>query len=102
MHQNVDVLPVEDERVVLDEAFEFEIPCEVPTLEAGWDCGGNSAEWIAFRSVVCPCGVLVRLVCNPCRVKYQTLMAHHAYLVCVGCGIETHGFDRFEPIKGNS
>lgn len=93
MHQ-----PVEDERVVLDEAFEFEIPCEIPTLDVGWDCGPAAAEWIAFRSVICSCGILVRLVCDPCRVRYQAMMAAYAHISCARCGEETNGFDRFEPL----
>lgn len=102
MHQDVEVLPVEDERVVLDEAFEFEIPCEVPSLDAGWDCGSRPAEWIAYRSVICSCGIIVRLVCDQCRVQYQMMMAHHAHITCARCDEETHGFDRFEPLKGSS
>jgi hypothetical protein len=103
MHQDVEVLPREDEAIVLDEAFEFEIPCEIPTLnKIDWDCGAPPAEWIAYRSVVCSCGIVVRLVCNQCRVKYQMLMAHHAYLECSRCGDETKGFDRFEPLRGGS
>lgn len=104
MHQDVDVLPVEDERVVLDEAFEFEVPCEIPSFTQDAACYGDvrPAEWIAFRSIICSCGIIVRLVCDPCRVKYQTLMAHHAHLSCPHCGDETNGFDRFEPLKGSS
>lgn len=100
MHQPVDVVP--DELTIIDEAYEFEIPCEIPSLDAGWNCGARPAEWIAYRSIVCSCGVIVRLCCNVCRVKYQEMMAAHAYISCARCNDETHGFDRFEPLKVQS
>src|SRR5687768_14243407 len=103
MHQDVEVLPREDEAIVLDEAFEFEIPCEIPGLGtdmAAEPCKAHTlpAEWIAYRSIVCSCGIIVRLVCTPCKEKYQELMAHHAHLVCFRCDEETEGFNRFEPL----
>lgn len=99
---NVDVLPVEDERVVLDEAFEFEIPCEIPSFQEDWNCGPAPAEWIAYRSIICDCGLIVRLVCDGCRVRYQMMMAQNAFLYCGRCNMETHGFDRFEPLRSSS
>jgi hypothetical protein len=92
------VLPEQDERVNLELFEEFTIPCEVPSF-ADWDhCGGNPAEWIAYRSVVCDCGIIVRLVCTDCKLDYQWLMAQHAHLYCGKCGADTNGFDRFEPL----
>ena len=103
MHQDVDTRPREDEITVLDEAFEFEIPCEIPSLDRHTAaCVDGVAEWIAYRSIICSCGVVVRLVCTACKEKYQMLMAHHAHLACFRCNEETKGFDRFEPLKGSS
>ena len=80
---------------------DFEIPCEVPGFapeEAACD-GTVPAYWIGYRSVICECGIIVRLVCNPCKVKYQYLMRDQAHIYCAGCEMETKGFDRFEPLR---
>lgn len=103
MHQDVDVLPVEDELTFIAEDFAFEIPCEIPAVAPETAaCVDGVAEWIAYRSIVCTCGIIVRLVCTACKDKYQILMAHHAYLECHACGDETKGFDRFEPLSGHA
>lgn len=93
--------PEQDEVTDLSEFEEFEIPCEIPRV-ADRHCGGNPAEWIAYRTVICRCGIIVRLVCTACKVDYQQLMANHGYIYCPTCLDETKGFNRFEPLKQKS
>lgn len=89
MHQTV-----EDERVLLDEGFEFEIPCDGPRAwpEALGDCD-RAAEWVALK----PCGHH-RLFCDPCRGFYIVMMGHHASFSCTICGARHDGFTGFERI----
>lgn len=96
--------PVEIEFTDLSEFKEPIIPCEVPSIVAAdeWSCDYNPAEWIAYRSVLCPCGIIVRLVCTDCKGHYQRMMAMHAHIYCATCDTETKGFDRFEPLKQTS
>lgn len=94
--------PVEIEFTDLSEFEEPTIPCEIPAIAPESSCDGNPAEWIAYRSVVCSCGVIVRLVCTDCKARYQSLMAAQAYIYCGRCEDETFGFDRFEPLKQGS
>jgi hypothetical protein len=95
------ILPEQDGACDLDLFGEFEIVCDVPGIVSVGEphCDYNPAEWIAYRTVVCQCGIIVRLVCTQCKEMYQWAMARHAHLSCPGCGDETKGFDRFEPIK---
>jgi hypothetical protein len=68
MHQTV---TVEDERVVLDDAFEFEIPCDGPQV---WPeripDHSVPAKWIGLKG----CGHH-RLLCEDCKELYLDLMA---------------------------
>lgn len=93
------MLPEIEDVTNLSEFEEPDIPCEIPSIRSDWQCGPAPAEWIAYRSIICSCGIVVRLVCDGCKNKYQYLMARHAYLTCATCGIETKGFDRFERLE---
>lgn len=95
-------LPEQDEIVGLSSFEEFEIPCEVPSFTDDHKCQGDPAEWVAFRRVICPCGIIVRIVCNVCKEDYQRMMAQFAYIQCPRCETETGGFSRFERlVKGS-
>lgn len=94
--------PVEIEFTDLSEFEEPTVPCDVPRIGCIWACDYNPAEWIAYRTVICQCGIIVRLVCTDCKVKYQELMAQFAHLSCPVCGDSTEGFNRFEPLKQKS
>lgn len=96
--------PVEIEVTDLSEFDEPTIPCEIPQILGPEEraCDYNPAEWIAFRSVICQCGIIVRLVCTDCKVMYQEMMAGNTYFSCPTCHDETKGFDRFEPLKQKS
>lgn len=94
------VMAPEELEVVSLEGFEdIEIPCEIPSFNQEVGCDGpNPAEWVAYRTIPCSCGIFVRLVCTDCKVRYQNMMAHNAALYCPRCGDETKGFNRFEPL----
>lgn len=81
MHQSVDVLPVEDERFVLDEDFNFDIPCEGPRSwpEALGNCT-SAAKWIGLKD----CGHH-RLFCGECKEFYLDRMAVTPLFKCVVC-----------------
>jgi hypothetical protein len=95
MHQDVDVLPVEDERVVLEEGFEFEIPCEGPII---WPerIGEHDApaKWIGLKT----CGHH-RLFCQQCKDGYLDLMAEDPIFTCRECGDKGRTFIGFELIN---
>ena len=96
MHQNVDVLPVEDERVVLDEAFEFDIPCEGPQAypEVLGHCD-RAAKWIGLKL----CGHH-RLFCGDCKDFYLNLMsAYDGTFRCNACDDYGSRFLGFELIN---
>lgn len=79
---NVDVLPVEDERVVLDEAFEFEIPCDGPRIwPERFPDHSDPAKWIGFKT----CGHN-RLLCGQCKEVYLNLLAFDPAFSCAECG----------------
>lgn len=92
MHQSVDVLPVEDERFVLDEDFSFEIPCEGPQADpvklAHCDA---AAKWIGLKS----CGHH-RLLCGDCKEFFLNRMAQGTHFICGVCwegGALFYGFE---------
>lgn len=90
MHQ-----PVEDERVVLDEAFEFEIPCEGPQAwpEVLGSCD-QPAKWIGLKK----CGHH-RLFCGDCKEFYLDRMALNTAFHCGVCGETDTVFYGFELIN---
>ena len=95
MHQNVDVLPVEDERVVLDEAFDFPLPCDGPRVWSEYLGEHDTpATWIGLKT----CGHH-RLFCGDCKEKYLMLIAHEPYFTCAECGETGQNFIGFELIN---
>lgn len=95
MHQDVEVLPVEDEAIVLDEAFEFEIPCEGhiiwPEKISSHD---EPARWIGLKK----CGHH-RLFCGECKEFYLNMMAHDPVFTCRECRDKDSKFLGFELIN---
>lgn len=95
MHQDVEVLPVEDERVVLDEAFNFDIPCEGPQADPNklGDCTAV-AKWIGLK----PCGHH-RLLCGDCKEYFLNRIALFVHFTCGVCGQGEATFYGFELIN---
>lgn len=89
MHQTI-----EDERVVLDEAFNFEIPCEGPQAwpEALGHCD-QPARWIGLKK----CGHH-RLFCDDCKEFYIARMEQFSHFTCGVCGEGGSMFIGFELI----
>jgi len=80
MHQDVGLL--EDERVVLDEDFGFDLPCDGPRIwpEKIKD-HSDPARWIGLKR----CGHH-RLLCSECKEMYLNLIAHTPAFHCPQCG----------------
>lgn len=95
MHQDVDVLPREDERVVLEEDFNFELPCDGHRI---WPERipehAEPAKWVGLKS----CGHH-RLFCSGCKELYLNLIAHGPFFSCAECGATGQTFLGFEPIN---
>lgn len=81
MH-DVDTRPVEDERIVLDEQFEIELPCDGPRIWPERIRPHNTpAKWIGLKT----CGHH-RLLCGDCKEFYLNLLARSAGFGCAECG----------------
>lgn len=91
MHQDVEV----DERVVLEEGFEFELPCDGPRI---WPERihehSDPAKWIGLKT----CGHH-RLFCQMCKDGYFELMTMDPIFTCAECGDKGRSFIGFELIN---
>lgn len=95
MHQDVEVLPREDEAIVLDEAFEFEIPCDGPRVWPEFLGEHDTpAKWIGLKT----CGHH-RLFCSECKERYLDLIAEEPFFTCRECGDKGQNFLGFELIN---
>ena len=81
---------------------DWDIPCDIPKIRtgAGWpDCGGQPAQWVAWRPNCCAAGPRYLLVCDHCKNTYQRWAAQYAEIVCGWCGTVTGGTLAYIPLN---